>query len=189
MPTELFKNRFRVPSARAAWHDYNGGIYFVTICTAGREHYFGEITDGEMHLSAIGEYTRQCIENITQHNPYANVPLFVIMPNHLHLIVVIDDTNGCRRDAPWHVSTEKWRACADGKNPKMQDIANHQGRLSTVVGGLKQSVTRYARKNQITFAWQTRFHEHIIRNTNEMNRIAKYIETNVAKWDIDEFNV
>ena len=106
MATELFKDRFRVPSARAAWHDYNGGIYFVTICTAGREHYFGEITDGEMHLSAIGEYTRQCIENITQHNPYANVPLFVIMPNHLHLIVVIDDTNGCRRDAPWHVSTD-----------------------------------------------------------------------------------
>ena len=100
MPTELFKNRFRVPSARAAWHDYNGGIYFVTICTAGREHYFGEITDGEMHLSAIGEYTMQCIENITQHNPYANVPLFVIMPNHLHLIVVIDDTNGCQFKIP-----------------------------------------------------------------------------------------
>ena len=41
---EKFQNRFRIPSARANWHDYNGGIYFVTICTKNREHYFGEIT-------------------------------------------------------------------------------------------------------------------------------------------------
>ena len=41
---EKFQNRFRIPSARANWHDYNGGVYFVTICTKNREHYFGEIT-------------------------------------------------------------------------------------------------------------------------------------------------
>ena len=187
MSTELFKNRFRVPSARAEWHNYNGGMYFVTICTAGREHYFGEIVDGEMRLSVIGDYTRQCIENIAQHNRYANVPLYVIMPNHLHLIVVIDDVTEKR--VPTSEQTAQWRACNDGKNQKMQDIANHQGRLSTAVGGFKQSVTRYARANHITFAWQTRFHEHIIRKTDEMNRIAEYIENNVAKWNIDEFNV
>ena len=91
MPNDLFKNRFRIPSARAQWHHYNGGMYFVTICTAGREHFFGEITNSEMRLSAIGEYTRQCIENTSQHTKYAQVPLYVIMPNHLHLIVIIDD--------------------------------------------------------------------------------------------------
>lgn len=68
----------------------------------------------------------------------------------------------------------------------MQKIANFQGRLSTMIGGFKQSVTRYARQNNIPFAWQTRFHDHIIRDTDEMNRIAKYIENNVAKWEYDE---
>ncbi|MBO7482243.1 MAG: hypothetical protein J6T63_09055 [Bacteroidales bacterium] len=91
MSRDLFQNRFLVPSARAAWHNYDGGIYFVTICTAGREHYFGEIINGEMRLSEIGRYTDECIQNIPQHNIYANVPLYVIMPNHIHLIMVIDD--------------------------------------------------------------------------------------------------
>ena len=85
-----FKDKYRIPSARATWHDYDGGTYFITICTKYREHDFGEIEDGKMILSEIGAHTQKCIEGITHHNPYAEIPLYTIMPNHLHLIVVID---------------------------------------------------------------------------------------------------
>ena len=171
-----FRNYYRIPSARAAWHDYNGGIYFVTICTKNREHFFGRILNEVMELSDIGEYTWNCIQNVPQHNPYAEIPLFVIMPNHIHAIVIID---GDCRDVPWRVST-------DGKNVAMQGVSNKQGRLSTVIGGLKQSVTRYAKTNAITFAWQPRFQDRIIRNAGELNRIADYIEQNVSQWAYDE---
>ncbi len=183
MSSDLFRNKYRIPSARATWHDYNGGAYFVTICTRDMEHYFGEIVGGEMNMTEIGEYVQQCIKNIPQHNTYANVPAFVVMPNHVHLIVIIDDENAdsiCR-DVPWRVSTF-------GKNETMQTIANQQGRLSTMIGGFKQSVTRYANVNSISFAWQTRFHDRIIRDHDEMNRIAEYIENNVARWESDEFH-
>ena len=183
MSSDLFRNKYRIPSARATWHDYNGGAYFVTICTRDMEHYFGEIVGGEMNMTEIGEYVQQCIKNIPQHNTYANVPAFVVMPNHVHLIVIIDDENAdsiCR-DVPWRVSTF-------GKNETMQTIANQQGRLSTMIGGFKQSVTRYANVNSISFAWQTRFHDRIIRDCDEINRIAEYIENNVARWESDEFH-
>ena len=183
MSSDLFRNKYRIPSARATWHDYNGGAYFATICTRDMEHYFGEIVSGEMNMTEIGEYVQQCIKNIPQHNTYANVPAFVVMPNHVHLIVIIDDENAdsiCR-DVPWRVSTF-------GKNETMQTIANQQGRLSTMIGGFKQSVTRYANANSISFAWQTRFHDRIIRDCDEMNRIAEYIENNVARWESDEFH-
>ncbi|MBP3466360.1 MAG: hypothetical protein J6K01_01950 [Paludibacteraceae bacterium] len=183
MSSDLYRNKYRIPSARATWHDYNGGAYFVTICTRDMEHYFGEIVSGEMNMTEIGEYVQQCIKNIPQHNTYANVPAFVVMPNHVHLIVIIDDENAdsiCR-DVPWRVSTF-------GKNETMQTIANQQGRLSTMIGGFKQSVTRYANANSISFAWQTRFHDRIIRDHDEMNRIAEYIENNVARWESDEFH-
>ena len=183
MSSDLYRNKYRIPSARATWHDYNGGAYFVTVCTRDMEHYFGEIVSGEMNMTEIGEYVQQCIKNIPQHNTYANVPAFVVMPNHVHLIVIIDDENAdsiCR-DVPWRVSTY-------GKNETMQTIANQQGRLSTMIGGFKQSVTRYANANSLSFAWQTRFHDRIIRDHDEMNRIAEYIENNVVRWESDEFH-
>ena len=187
MSRDLFQNRFLIPSARAAWHNYDGGMYFVTICTGGREHYFGEITNGEMRLSEIGRYADEQIRNVQVHYSYAEIPLWVVMPNHVHAIVVIDgdmvpykrrDTNIL--DAP-NVETRR----ATSLQP--HETANLQGWLSVVVGGIKSSVTKFANQNQILFSWQTRFHDHIIRKTDEMNRIAEYIETNVLRWESDEF--
>ncbi len=58
---EKFQNRFRIPSARANWHDYNGGVYFVTICTKNREHYFGEIT----HCRDVARTCRDVARNVS----------------------------------------------------------------------------------------------------------------------------
>jgi hypothetical protein len=75
-----------------------------------------------------------------------------------------------------------------GKSEKMREIANHCGLLPGTIGGIKSAVTRYARANKIDFAWQTRFHDHIIRSQDEMNRIALYIENNITTWKNDKFH-
>ena len=181
----LFRNRYRIASARADWHDYNGGIYFITICTADRNHYLGEIENGEMNLSDIGRFVTHTIEQSPAHNPYAEIPLFVVMPNHIHAIVCIDgDGMDIRTDVACRVSTTN----TANKNPQMQAIAYRQGLLSVCIGGIKSAVTKYANTHSIPFKWQTRFHDHIIRDVNEMNRIADYIENNVARWEMDCFH-
>jgi REP element-mobilizing transposase RayT len=102
MSDEKFQNKYRISSARAKWHDYNGGAYFITVCTKNREHFFGEIihckdvachvSTGEpkMQLTEIGKYLHEKLQNAAAHYPYAEIPLFVVMPNHWHAVVVID---------------------------------------------------------------------------------------------------
>lgn len=151
-------------SPRADFHDYSCGDYFVTICTRNKAHYFGHILDDKMHLSVLGEYCKMQFEQITKHYPYAEIPLFIVMPNHVHAIICI---NPMRTHAP----------CV----PTLRTA------LSVVIGGLKRAVTLFARRNNIEFGWQSRYHEHIIRGTNDGNRISEYIENNVARWSQDCF--
>ncbi|GHT52018.1 hypothetical protein AGMMS49982_11140 [Bacteroidia bacterium] len=222
MSTEKFQNQYRLKSARAEWHDYGGGTYFITVCTAQREHFFGEIVDGQMQLSPIGEYLSENLQNVAQHYSYAEMPLYVIMPNHWHAIVFIDGEKTPQnrntqypppkhnpqctppkhdpqcRDVACHVSDASKGDVAQMRagdvarhvstNAAMIDIRAMKGWLSVAIGGVKSAVTKYANGNKIDFAWQPRFHDHIIRDTEEINRIADYIENNPATWDIDCFN-
>lgn len=107
--------------------------------------------------------------------PICEIPVFQIMPNHVHLIVCIDSCI----DAACHVYT--------GENAKMRGIAECCGLLSTAIGGLKSVLTRYANTNKTEFCWQTRFYVHIIRNQEEMNQIATYIENYPITWENDKF--
>ena len=66
---------------------------------------------------------------------------------------------------------------------KMQNISLQRGKLSTAIGGIKRAISHFANENKIPFAWQPLFHDRIIRDTDELNRIADYINNNVAKWD------
>ncbi len=86
-----FQNKYRIPSARATWHDYNEGMYFITICTTGMEHYFGKIEEYDMLLNTLGEFVSLAIRDVSTHYPYAEITVSQIMPNHFHLIVIIDD--------------------------------------------------------------------------------------------------
>jgi REP element-mobilizing transposase RayT len=205
MPDDLFCNKYRIPSARAVWHDYNGGAYFVTICTKDMAHFFGEIVDGEMCLTEIGRCADEQLRNVSSHYPYAKIPLWVVMPNHVHAIVMIDgdaDLNG--RDAIYRVSGDVMPSDTgtvgtdamnlDAMNRVSTGGVTHNNNpmlrkcLGAIVRGLKARVTKYANENGISFAWQTRFYERIIRDCDEMNGIAGYIENNVAKWKSDEMN-
>jgi len=84
-------------SPRATWHDYNGGRYFVTFCTKNHDLYFGDVVDGRVELSEIGKWTAKQIEQtaIIRQND-VEIPLFVVMPNHVHLIVVFNRVVPCR---------------------------------------------------------------------------------------------
>lgn len=156
---------------RAAFHNYSGGDYFVTICTQDKRHYFGEICHGEMCFSEIGAVAHKALKILSTHYSYVDVPLFVVMPNHIHAIISIRKSV----DSPGHCGG----ADAPGCIPTVRTA------LGVVVGGYKQSVTMFARRNDIEFGWQSRFHDHIIRGATDGNKIADYIADNVMRWDTD----
>ena len=157
-----------------------------------------------MQLSDIGTHTQKCIEGINRHNPYAEIPLYTIMPNHLHLIVVIDSDKITHDKRTVDVITEPVETFPETSQDKMtsketfqetslqkktpiERATEMQSWLSVVIRQFKQSITRYAHENNIEFAWQPRFHDHIIRNNDELYGISNYIENNVANWKQDEF--
>ena len=85
-------------SPRATWHPYNGAEYFVTICTGNRTPYFGTVRNGQTQLTLVGECLKREIENTENlRHGNASIPLYVIMPNHVHLIVSLYNQDICRR--------------------------------------------------------------------------------------------
>ena len=186
---DKFLGKYRKQSARAMWHDYDGGLYFVTICTKERVHYFGEISENEMHLTEVGQYVVEQIRNVQVHYNYAKIPLWVVMPNHLHAIVIIDGDNIPYKRRVVRTLDGSMVESRRATTLQQRGIANMQGWLSVVVGGIKSAVTKFANERGIPFVWQTRFHDHIVRDICEMNQIADYIENNVQKWEMDKFYV
>lgn len=165
---------------RAHWHDYNGGAYFVTVCTRNKVHYFGEIKNGEMELNSLGHKLNECI-SYAINGVNADIPVYVIMPNHFHCIVVI---YGDSDDASSSTGAIKEK---NHPEDEYEFIAHHGNPLSNIVGRIKAGVTRYANASEIEFGWQPRFHEHMIRN-KEAKDIVNYIQTNPQRWSTDCFN-
>ena len=151
---------FHRKSPRATFHNYSGGCYFITICTAGKQHFFGEIINGEIKLSEVGVFTEKQVSLLKEHYTYCNPILWVVMPNHLHLLIEV-------------FSTDR--------------LPQERMAVSVIVGGLKRAVTLYAKRNNIEFAWQPRYHDHIIRGNHDAKPIEEYIVNNVAKWSEDCF--
>ena len=91
MNEEKYRGRYRIPEARwKAWDYGANGIYFVTICTHHHEHYFGEIVEGEMKFSALGCVSAECWQRIPEFFPFVILDRFVVMPNHIHALLIID---------------------------------------------------------------------------------------------------
>lgn len=92
MRTDKFQNKYRIPSARLqTWNYGNNGIYFITICTKNREYYFGEIENGQMQLSEMGMLAEKYWYEISEHFSHVQLDEFVVMPNHLHGIIIFDN--------------------------------------------------------------------------------------------------
>jgi len=191
---EKFQNKYRIESARAQWWDYgNNGSYFITICTRNREHFFGEISNDEMQLSQSGKIARKCYVEIQEQFPYVLLDEFVVMPNHVHGIIIIDKpitpniNNAAVVGTPLMASLQQPTdpinpvgGFAGTKNPMLNE------NLSRVLRWFKGRVSFECRKINPTFGWQSRFHDHIIRNEEEYHRIRKYIKTNPQNWKIDK---
>ena len=96
---DKFRNKYRIPSARAPFWDYGwNAAYFVTICTHNRKHYFGKVVDGEMVWSEIGKIAQRCWLEITEHFPFVKLDAHMVMPNHVHGIIIIDKPDDGRDD-------------------------------------------------------------------------------------------
>lgn len=189
-----FRDKYRIPSARATFWDYgNNAAYFVTICTRDREYYFGHVADGEMILSKIGETALTCWLDIPNHFPFVKLDAFIVMPNHIHGIIIIDKPDNNNVDG-CHVETQNFASLRSTttsiKNlPSTKNKFGPQSQnLASIIRGFKIGVTRYARLVDSGFAWQSRFHDHIIRNEQSWQIIREYVINNPINWNDDEFN-
>ena len=160
------------------------GYYFVTICTHKKHCYFGELVNSKMQLSTIGKIADTFWLEIPQHSKSTHLDEYVIMPNHIHGIIVIDNPNNPCRDVPWNVPTSN-----DDLSQIMSELSPKSSSLSTIVRSYKSSVSRWCRKNDYNnFTWQPRFYEHIVRNNGSLDKIREYIVNNLLKWFEDQNN-
>lgn len=198
---EKFKNKYRIPSARAQWWDYgNNAAYFITICTHNMIHYFGEISPAPVEPRLIapveprliaaletrliaslpGKIAESCWLDIPNHFPYAQLDSFVIMPNHVHGIIVINKQfttdNGNSVDVSNGLDELQIGGFAGYNNPMLNE------NIPRIIRWFKGRCTFEIRKVQTSFKWQTRYYDRIIRDNQEYERIKIYIENNVKNW-------
>ena len=209
---DKYKNKYRIASARAQWWDYGwNGAYFITICTKNREHFFGEIVDGMMELSHLGVMADILWHEIPNHDPFVELGDFVVMPNHIHGILILEKpVGGVRNDglddglddavetlhatslppilppSPSPRSIEQ-SSKSQTQNEKMAEISPKSNSVSTIIRSYKSALTKHANRLGFENGWQPRFHDHIIRNDAEYQRISNYIITNPFNWKDDKF--
>lgn len=153
-------------SIRVRGYDYRqSGAYFVTLCVYQQESLLGEIADGKLRLSEIGSIVQDCWLELAQSNSFVQHDTWVIMPNHLHGILML---------------SEPPEDSASGPKP-----------LGRLIGAFKTTSTR--RVNVLRDAlgaplWQRDFYEHIVRNDLDLSRIREYIAANPRTWLQDEYN-
>jgi len=146
-------------------YDYSqNGYYFVTICTKNREAWFGKIESDKMILNMFGEITKNFWVEIPKHFKNVSLDEFIVMPNHIHGIVII-------------VGNAYMRSLQD--RTKML--------LSRIIQQYKSSVTREINslQNDFCFKWHKSFYDHIIKDEKTLNNIREYITNNPLKWESD----
>jgi putative transposase len=188
-------------SIRLTGFDYaQPGAYFVTLCTVGRNCIFGKILGGESCLNTFGNIVRDEWIRSAEIRSEISIDVFVIMPNHLHGIVIIDTTVGATGRSPHDDLSRSTRSRSiPGESlanspdehhlPMPQGLPNRS--LGAFIAGFKSVVSK--RINAIgatpgTQVWQRNFYDHIIRNEKDMERIREYIVTNPRRWEIDREN-
>jgi len=178
--SDKFRNKFRIPSSRLLYWDYSdNGYYFITICTKDKEEFFGEIISNKINLTEIGFIANKYWFKIPNHFPFVKLDEFVVMPNHLHGILII-------RNVIPHVETQNFASLQQEIQIKSQNKFGPQSKnLASIIRGFKIGVKKYATINKINFFWQSRYYDHVIRNGKEFYRIKQYIRNNPINWEED----
>lgn len=194
---EKFNGKYRVKSARCPVWDYcSCGAYFITICTKNRNHYFGEIINHKMILSAAGNVVQKNWESIPDHFPYVHLGAFIVMPNHFHGIIILQKKpRSVKLSVQNMKQTDRPTQAVDNEsdmkgNDFYSRISPAYGSVSTIIRSFKSSCTREINQEMpdLHFAWQPRFYDVIIRNDGSFQRIQRYIVHNPLKWREDMFN-
>jgi len=152
-------SRGRRKPNRLAGFDYaSARWYFVTICTAGKKHVLGSVADnGLVRLSVAGRIVAQCIEELPEFFPGLQVDRWVVMPNHLHLLLYLAPTS----------------------------LGAHSRTLSDVIGRLKSVSARRILASEYWPGgpvWQRSFHDHIVRPNEDLAALRHYIASNPTRW-------
>jgi REP element-mobilizing transposase RayT len=177
------RKRNRLPE-----YDYSQtGWYYVTICTHKHIHQFGEVKNGEMILNEIGKIADENWKNIENLHEHVEIDYYVIMPNHIHGIIIINSVGDVKNIQPRQTFN-----VGDAKFASPTNVIDRtKMELSKLIQQYKRSVTLEIKtsKLQMNFKWQRSFYDRIIRNEKELFNIRKYIEQNPFKWDIGEVPV
>lgn len=174
------KKLHRNGSIRLTNYDYSrNGYYFVTICAKYRSNVFGEIIDGEMKYNEIGKMANKFWQEIPEHFSFVILDEWVIMPDHVHGIIVINKQI---------VNADVVGAQNIARLQNVQPL-NHRNifgpqsnNLASIIRGYKIAVTKHANVNNIPFKWQPLYYEHIIRDDRALNNIRRYIRNNPRMW-------
>lgn len=178
-------------------------MYFVTICVQNRERLFGFIDDGKMMLNELGKRISECWSSIPSKYPNASLDEWVVMPDHFHGII-------CINELPCHVGADRVGA---GLVPAPTGIGSGTGAgagagsgagagagtrpaptgVPRIIGGFKSITTvEYIRMQRgrddgrtVPKLWQRSYHDRIIRDDHELQRIRTYIQENPQKWHLD----
>jgi putative transposase len=164
---KLFRDKYHIGSIRYKGYDYSSpGKYFVTFNTKFKVRYFGHIEDGKMVLSDSGVIARDCWMEIPEHFPFVKLDEFVIMPDHVHGIIIIESPIV--------------------ESPKLGDSTvnfywnSHS--LGLIINQYKRACTIKIKMMGEDFAWQSKYYDHIIRTGIELSKIRSYIKSNPEKW-------
>jgi len=177
-------------SNRLSERDYTKpGQYFITICTKDRNPFFGEIRNGFIGLKNPGCIVWKVWNKIPERFESVMIESFIVMPNHAHGIIRIKDTGEKMQntaDAMNRVLTEPEELNESGGVAKRKNPMLYKNHLGRVVRWFKGRCTREIRNLGINeFAWHPRYHDRIIRNKQELNRIKTYINENPINWEDD----
>ncbi len=179
----LFGNKYRTETTRLrTWNYASAGYYFVTICTRNRECFLGEIRDGVVHLSCQGEIAAEEWKKTEIIRDKVRLDAWVIMPNHMHGIVVIEE------NADHNVETPRRGVSTDNERGVSTNGGLAAGSLGAIIGQFKSVCTKRIRAAGYDFGWQARYYEHIIRNDRSLREIRDYICNNPVKWELDKNN-
>jgi REP element-mobilizing transposase RayT len=183
MPSSYNPDIHHRRSIRLRHYDYRqAGAYYVTFCTYNRLSIFGKIVDGKMVLNKIGQIAATEWERSPEIRREIELDAWVIMPNHMHAIVLITESN--IENTPPNKSNIS-------PNTAIRGLGSIKRSLSSLVQGFKSSATlkiNAHRKTPRLPVWQRNLWEEVIKSEERLNEIRDYIINNPRRWSEDDYN-
>ncbi len=176
-----FNYKYNPKSNRLEDYDYSSnGIYFITICCKDRQEYFWEIIDGEMVLSEYGKEVEKEINNIPIFRDNVLLDEYVVMPNHIHVNLFLNNVENNKKMFLPNIST--WIP-QKRENNYFSKMSPNKKSLWNIIKLFKWHVTRNINKRweEPYFAWQRNYYDRVIRNDKELHKIRMYILNNPLK--------